>query len=112
MKEPWLQLAALFGLSLFLLWKQRHRMRAQELDCARQMTGHGFEAQAIKTHLEELRQHQPTSVRQRKRQTPAHEEFTRTVREALRQRSFFHPRKKNQPADDLTAPNSVGGGIN
>jgi hypothetical protein len=112
MNELWLQLPALFGLSLFLLGKQRQRWRAQELDSARQMTGRGFEAQVIKTHLEELRQHQPTSVRQRKRQTPAHEEFTQTVRESLCRRSFFHARKENHPADDLAALNSAGGRIN
>lgn len=110
MKEPWLQLAALFGLSLFLLWKQRQRWRAYQSACAKRMTGRGFEAQVIKTHLEELRQHQPASVPQRKRQTPAHEEFTKTVRESLLRLSFFHTRNETQPADDLTAHNSVGEG--
>jgi len=110
MKEPWLQLAVLSGLSLFLLWKQRQRWRAYQSASAQRMTGHGFETQAIKTHLEELRQHQPTSVQQRKPQTPAHEEFTQTVRESLLRLSFFHTRKETRPAEDLSAHNSVGGG--
>lgn len=110
MNEPWLQLTALVGLSLFLLGKQRQRWRAQLLDSARQMTGRGFEAQAINNRLEALRQNQP-AARSPKRLTPAHEEFSQTIRASLRQLSFFHTRKENQPADDLTGTNSASGGI-
>lgn len=111
MNEPWLQLTVLVGLSLFLLGKQRQRWRAQQLDSARQMTGRGFETQSIKSHLEALRQNQSPSTRSPKRLTLAHEEFSQSVRASLRQLSFFHPRKENPPAEDLTSPNSASGGF-
>jgi hypothetical protein len=84
MNELWLQLASAVWFEFVFARETTPTVaRAGILIPPEQMTGRGFEAQVIKTHLEELRQHQPTSVRQRKRQTPAHEEFTQTVRESL-----------------------------
>jgi hypothetical protein len=93
------QLAAVFLLCAFLLWKhrarhgglssrQRRHLEAERAEIEARLTGHGFEVtEEIKARLKKIREEHEVIARRRK--TDAHEEFAAAVRRSLLRLGFF-----------------------